>query len=230
MLDTAAAARLLADPTRVRLLDALTAGPLRTSELAAAASMSAAAVSRHLQLLRDGDVVERLDVADDGRGRAYRLRPAALEHLADWIRSTTWSAELTAAVSHPRTRELVGRIGGFLDALTDSDVSFFERHLGEEAVLIFPGLAEPIDKRGCIQSVSSHPPYQRHQLLAEPTVQLLGTATTVITLHAEVGTAVDDHPRHTFITAVMEERDPWQLAHLQWTPAAPPDQKGITDD
>jgi hypothetical protein len=24
-----------------------------------------------------------------------------------------------------------------------------------------------------------------------------------------------------FITAVLEESEPWQLVHLQWTPAAP---------
>jgi DNA-binding transcriptional ArsR family regulator len=119
MTETATMARLLADPTRVLLVEALTAGPLRTSELAEAASMSSAAISRHLQLLRKAGVVERLDVDDDGRGRAYRLRPAALEGLAGWIRSTSWTAALAAASRRPQTSELLARIGGFLDAFAN---------------------------------------------------------------------------------------------------------------
>jgi hypothetical protein len=49
-------------------------------------------------------------------------------------------------------------------------------------------------------------------------VRLVGAATTVITLTAEVATAADEAARPTFITAVIEETDPWQLVHLQWTP------------
>lgn len=40
-------------------------------------------------------------------------------------------------------------------------------------------------------------------------------------LIAEVATAADETARPTFITAVIDESDPWQLVHLQWTPAAP---------
>jgi hypothetical protein len=168
---------------------------------------------------RGAGVVERLDVADDGRGRAYRLRPAGFEDLAGWIRSTSWSAELAAASKQPQTRRLLARIGGFLDAFARRDVAFFERHLRDDAVLIFPRATEPLGKADCIQSVSEHPPYQRHQILAEPKVQLIGSATTVVTFHAEISTAGQPRCRHTFVTAVMEERDPWQLAHLQWTEA-----------
>jgi hypothetical protein len=41
-----------------------------------------------------------------------------------------------------------------------------------------------------------------------------------------VATAADEDARSTFITAVIEETDPWQLAHLQWTPAAPTHDRG----
>ena len=226
MADTAETANLLSDPTRVRILDALRAGPLRTSELAAATDMTAAALSRHLNLLRKAGVVARGDVADDGRGRAYELRPAALDALAGWLRSTSWAVELAAASAQPRTRELLARMGAFLDAFAGSDVDFFERHLRPDAALIFPGASQPVDKQGCLDSVASHPPYRRYDILGEPLVRLVGAATTVITVIAEVATAADEVVRPTFIAAVIEESDPWQLVHLQWTPA----QRGSTND
>jgi DNA-binding transcriptional ArsR family regulator len=229
MVDTATTANLLSDPTRVRILDALTSGPMRTAELAAATGATPAALSRHLNLLRKAHVLARRDVADDGRGRAYELRPAALDALAGWLRSTSWAAELAAASAQPRSRELLARMGGFLDAFAASDVAFFERHLRSDAVLIFPGMPDPVDKRGCLDSVASHPPYRRHAILAEPVVRLVGAATTIITVLADVATAADEAARRTFITAVIEESDPWQLAHLQWTPADPTHETGGHD-
>jgi DNA-binding transcriptional ArsR family regulator len=229
VIDTAATASLLGDPTRVRILDALTAGPMRTAQLAATTGMTPAALSRHLNLLRKAEVVARLDVADDGRGRAYQLRPAALDALAGWLRSTSWAAELAAGSAQPQARRLLGRMGGFLDAFAAADSAFFERHLRPDAVLVFPGMSRPVDKQGCIDSVESHPPYRRHQILTEPIVRLLGAATTLITVNAEVATLADDTVRPTFITAVIDEGDPWQLAHLQWTPAAATGKKGTVD-
>ena len=230
MADTAATANLLADPTRVRILDALIAGPMRTADLSAATGMTPAALSRHLNLLRKAEVVARKDVAEDGRGRAYELRPAALDALAGWLRATTWAGELAAASTQPRTRELLARMGGFLDAFAASDAGFFERHLRSDAVLIFPGMPEPVDKQGCLDSVASHPPYRRHAILSEPVVRLIGAATTVITITAEVATAADEDARLTLITAVIEETDPWQLVHLQWTPADPTQRQRRLDD
>jgi DNA-binding transcriptional ArsR family regulator len=220
--DTASTANLLADATRVRILDALVGGPMRTVELAAATGMTPAALSRHLKLLRTAGVIARRDVGDDGRGRAYELRPSALDALAGWLRSTSWAAELAAASSQPRARETLARMGSFLDAFAASDVGFFERHLRADVVLIFPGASTPVDKQGCLDSVASHPPYRRYEIVAEPVVRLLGAATTVITLTADVATAAADAARLAFITAVIEESDPWQLAHLQWTLAADP--------
>ena len=147
---------------------------------------------------------------------------AALDALVGWLRSTSWAVELAAASARPRTRELLARMGGFLDAFAGSDVAYFERHLRADASLIFPGMSEPVDKQGCLGSlVASHPPYRRHDILGEPVVRLVGAATTVITVTAEVATAADEAARWTFITAVIEETDPWQLVHLQWTPADP---------
>lgn len=230
MVDTAATASLLGDPTRVRILEVLASGPMRTIELATATRTTPAALSRHLNLLRKADVIARRDVAEDGRGRAYELQPAALDALTGWLRSTSWAAELAAVSEQPRTRELLARMGGFLDAFDASDVGFFERHLRPDAVLVFPGASGLFDKQSCLDSVASHLPYRRHHILTEPMVRLLGAATTVITVTAEVAIADDDTARPTFITAVMTESNPWQLAHLQWTPATPTAQKGTTDD
>jgi DNA-binding transcriptional ArsR family regulator len=230
MDDPTTTATLLSDPTRVRILDALVAGPMRTSELAAATGATPAALSRHLNLLRSADVIARRDVADDGRGRAYELRPGALQAFAGWLRETSWAAELAAASTQPRTRELLARMGGFLDAFATSDVGFFERHLRPDAVLVFPGMSQPVDKQGCLDSVASHPPYRHHEILTDPVVQVIGAATTVITFTAAVATAADEEPHPTFITAVIEDAEPWQLAHLQWTPASPTHDRGTIDD
>jgi len=187
--DTAVTAGLLGDPTRVRILEVLTAGPMRTSELAAATEMSPAALSRHLNLLRKAEVIARRDVADDGRGRAYELQPGALDALAGWLRSTSWAAELAAVSEQPQTRELLARMGGFLDAFAASDVGFFERHLRPDAVLVFPGTSGLFDKRGCLDSVASHPPYRAHHILTEPAVSADGAAGWVGRLQ------VDQHDR-----------------------------------
>jgi DNA-binding transcriptional ArsR family regulator len=214
------AASLLADPTRVGVVNALSEGPLRASELARRTGVTSAALSRHLNLLREGGFIERFDVDDDGRGRAYRLCPSALDGLTAWLRKTSWSAVLADASSQPQISERLGRIGGFLDAFTDRDVSFFERHLRSDALLLFPGMAMPVDKQGTLDSVNSHPPYRRHSVIGEPLIRFIGTSTTVLTLTAEVATDADEEARPTFITVVMEETDPWQLVLLQWTPAA----------
>lgn len=229
MGEVAATAGLLSDPTRVRILDVLTGGSLRTSELAAATGMTPAALSRHLNLLRRAGAVARVDVAEDGRGRAYEIRSAALDDLAVWLHATRWSAALESTSGEPRTRQLLARIGGFLDAFADCNTAFFERHLRPDAVLVFPGMSDPVDKQGCIDSVASHPPYRRHQVLGTPLVQSLGADVAVITMTVEVATTANDTSRPMVITAVLAEGDPWQLAHLQWTPAKT-DEKGTPDD
>lgn len=225
MSEVAATAGLLSDPTRVRILDALAHRPLRTSELAAATGMTPAALSRHLNLLRRAGVVARVDVAVDGRGRSYEIKSLALDDLAVWLHTTRWSAELESVSPEPRTRELLARMGGFLDAFATGDTGFFERHLRADVALVFPGMSAPVDKQGCIGSVASHPPYRRHRILGSPSVQSLGAAVAVITMTVEVATTANDVTRPMMIAAVITEGDPWQLAHLQWTPTANTDEK-----
>jgi DNA-binding transcriptional ArsR family regulator len=85
----------LADPTRRHLLEELAAGDRTVSQLMAGLAISQAAVSQHLRVLREAGLVlaER-----DGRHRRYRLRPAGLTELRDWLDELErfWQARLAA--------------------------------------------------------------------------------------------------------------------------------------
>jgi DNA-binding transcriptional ArsR family regulator len=72
----------LADPTRRHLLEGLAAADHTVTELMRDVDMSQAAVSQHLRILRDAGLVT---AQRDGRHRRYRLMPAALTELRDWL-------------------------------------------------------------------------------------------------------------------------------------------------
>ena len=76
----------LADPVRRELLRALTGGPARVVDLAAAHPVSRPAVSKHLRLLVEAGLAT---VTDQGRERHYALHAAGLapvEGLLDELR------------------------------------------------------------------------------------------------------------------------------------------------
>lgn len=75
----------LADPTRQRVVQLLSEGPLRAGELAAASGTSPPTMSRHLRiLLRAGIVVDERP-SDDARARVFWLRPEAITPLQEWL-------------------------------------------------------------------------------------------------------------------------------------------------
>jgi DNA-binding transcriptional ArsR family regulator len=89
-VDLAGTARLIGDPARAAMLDALmTADALAAGELARAARVSAATASGHLAKLRRAGLVE---VAPAGRHRYYRLASADVGH----------AMEALAIISPPR--------------------------------------------------------------------------------------------------------------------------------
>jgi DNA-binding transcriptional ArsR family regulator len=97
----------LADPTRRRVVELLRTGPLRASEIADGAGMSRPAMSRHLRVLRQSGLVEAEMLADDARGRVYRLRPDRFVALRAWLDQVEafWSEQLGAFKAHAeRTR------------------------------------------------------------------------------------------------------------------------------
>jgi DNA-binding transcriptional ArsR family regulator len=75
----------LGDPTRRRVVQLLSEGPRRAGELAAAASIPAATMSRHLRVLLQAGIVGDERPADDARARVFWLRPEAITPLKDWL-------------------------------------------------------------------------------------------------------------------------------------------------
>jgi DNA-binding transcriptional ArsR family regulator len=97
----------LADPTRRRVVDLLRRKPLRAGDIAAALSVSAPRLSRHLRVLRHSGLIEESGVDHDARVRVYRLRPERFAILRTWIGEVEafWTAELSAFKTHAeRTR------------------------------------------------------------------------------------------------------------------------------
>jgi DNA-binding transcriptional ArsR family regulator len=74
--------RAIADPTRRAILDRLRRGPAPVNRLAADFSQSRPAISRHLRVLREANVIveERA-----GRERVYRIQPASLKQVSTWL-------------------------------------------------------------------------------------------------------------------------------------------------
>ncbi len=90
---------VLVDASRRRILELLRQHERPVGELVAALGMSQPAVSRHLRVLRDAGVV---DVRVDAQRRLYRLRPAALRELDEWLEPyrLLWSGRLDGLEEH----------------------------------------------------------------------------------------------------------------------------------
>jgi DNA-binding transcriptional ArsR family regulator len=96
----------LADRTRRGTIDLLRKRPRRAGELAAALSMSPAAMSRHLRVLRKSGLVTEDGLEEDARVRVYRLRPERFSGLREWVEEVqaSWAAELEAFKEHVERR------------------------------------------------------------------------------------------------------------------------------
>lgn len=77
-----AAISALDDPTRRLLLERLMGGPRSAGELAAGLPMSRPAVSQHLRVLREAELVHE---RRDGTKRLYRLDPRGLTQLRNYF-------------------------------------------------------------------------------------------------------------------------------------------------
>jgi DNA-binding transcriptional ArsR family regulator len=85
----------LADPTRRLLLERLAQQECTVTELMEGLTMTQAAVSQHLGLLRRTGLVE---ARQDGRFRRYRLRPDAFAAFRGWLDALDrfWQERVTA--------------------------------------------------------------------------------------------------------------------------------------
>ncbi len=77
-----AAVRALAEPNRRAILQLVRDDELTAGEIAEHFTITRPAVSQHLRLLEDADLVE---VRLDGTRRWYRARPEGLEELRRWM-------------------------------------------------------------------------------------------------------------------------------------------------
>ena len=89
-MDTFAA---LSDPTRRRIVESLASGERSFGELAEQFEISRPAVSQHLKVLRQADIVTARPVA---QRRLYRLNDDALHDIEQWLASVRkfWSSRL----------------------------------------------------------------------------------------------------------------------------------------
>ena len=90
---------VLAEPNRRRILDELCQGERSVGELVERLSLSQPAVSKHLRVLREADLVaSRIDK----QHRRYRLRPARLAEIDAWLMPYRrfWAARLDALQAH----------------------------------------------------------------------------------------------------------------------------------
>jgi DNA-binding transcriptional ArsR family regulator len=74
--------RALADPSRRAIFERLTEGETAVRDLTPRAGISQPAVSQHLAVLREAGLVSE---RREGRLVYYRVKPAGLRPLVDWI-------------------------------------------------------------------------------------------------------------------------------------------------
>ncbi|HTN79648.1 MAG TPA: metalloregulator ArsR/SmtB family transcription factor [Acidimicrobiales bacterium] len=92
----------LADPTRLGVVQLLSSGPRRAGELAAAAGVSAPAMSKHLRVLLAAGVVADERPPDDARVRVFRLRPESVVGMQAWLDQlrAQWDDQLRSFKAH----------------------------------------------------------------------------------------------------------------------------------
>lgn len=74
--------KAIADPTRRAILTEIGTGKKTVGELHALFDMTMPALSRHLQVLREVNLVQQ---TRSGRNRIYTLRPEPLREVMDWL-------------------------------------------------------------------------------------------------------------------------------------------------
>lgn len=93
MMTQAAAFQTLADPTRLRILDALREGEHAVGDLVSRMKAEQSGISRHLRILHSAGFVR---VRPDGPRRLYALRAEPFQELDGWLGSyrSLWEKRL----------------------------------------------------------------------------------------------------------------------------------------
>lgn len=130
-----------------------------------------------------------------------------------------WATALASFARHSLERALLHRLGEFLDAIGEGDIAFFERHITEDALLIFPGPGNVYTKAQCVAVIGEHPPYTKYDISDQRVVRVTGN-TAVLTHQATVLQPGWDAARSVVVGSVLVKVDgDWRLALHQWTPA-----------
>ena len=74
--------RALADPIRREILELLKSGPMAAGDIAAKFNVTGAAVSRHLSMLKEADLIRD---RREGKYIFYELNASVLEEILLWI-------------------------------------------------------------------------------------------------------------------------------------------------
>jgi len=103
----------LADPSRRRVVDALSGGERQVNDIVAEIGIHQSGVSRHLRILHDAGFVT---VRAEGQRRLYALKPERFHELDDWLAKyrTLWEARLDrfgAALARQQHRKSEGSSG-----------------------------------------------------------------------------------------------------------------------
>lgn len=80
----------LGDPSRRAIFEKVAARPAPVGEIAAGLPVSRSAVSQHLRVLKEAGLVTE---TPDGNRRIYRLDPAGIAAVRDWL-DAQWAAAL----------------------------------------------------------------------------------------------------------------------------------------
>ena len=82
----------LGDPTRRAIFESLSANPSAVGELATQFPVTRSAVSQHLRILKEAQLVTE---TSQGTRRIYKLDPRGIGAMRDWL-DTHWSNALDA--------------------------------------------------------------------------------------------------------------------------------------
>jgi DNA-binding transcriptional ArsR family regulator len=98
----------LADPTRRQVVELLSNGPRRASDIASTAGVSGPAMSRHLRVLLEAGIVADERLAVDARVRVFHLRPDSMLALQAWLDQVRahWQEQLQSFKRHVEGKDL----------------------------------------------------------------------------------------------------------------------------
>ena len=85
---------LLADPTRLKIVQLIATRPRRPSDLAQELGLSRPAISRQLRILHDAGLIRDLPIYRDGRMRLFGLHPDNVRHIVAFLAGTEVALDL----------------------------------------------------------------------------------------------------------------------------------------